>query len=126
MQMIGGGIGLLVTGFLLGEYKTMSVEKITALPIIGIVYLTIGGSVIAFSIYNWLLWSAPTTLVSTYAYITPIVAVILGVVILQETISTRLIIATIMILTAVAVVTLSSGVKSESEEYAGSLKQYRI
>ncbi|MDR1931788.1 MAG: EamA family transporter [Spirochaetales bacterium] len=108
MQMIGGGMGLLLTGFLIGEHRVFSPERISALPIIGLVYLTVGGSVIAFSIYTWLLWSAPTTLVSTYAYVTPIVAVILGALILHEPITLRLIVATIMILTAVVVVTLSS------------------
>jgi drug/metabolite transporter (DMT)-like permease len=116
MQMIGGGIGLLLTGFLIGEYRTFSLDRITALPIIGLMYLTLGGSVIAFSIYTWLLWSAPTTLVSTYAYITPIVAIILGALILHEPITLRLVVATIMILAAVLVVTLSSRDKSRCSD----------
>jgi drug/metabolite transporter (DMT)-like permease len=112
MQMICGGAGLLLTGLLIGELGDFAPEKINALPIIGLVYLTFGGSVIAFSIYTWLLWSASTILVSTYAYITPLVAVILGAIILNEVITLRLVVASLMILVAVVVVTLASGVKS--------------
>jgi drug/metabolite transporter (DMT)-like permease len=103
-----------LTGILIGELKDFSPEKISALPIIGLAYLTLGGSVLAFSIYTWLLWSAPTTLVSTYAYITPIVAVILGAVILNEAITPRLVAASIMILAAVVVVTMESMAKPRS------------
>jgi drug/metabolite transporter (DMT)-like permease len=114
MQMIAGGIGLIAVGFLLGEHRLFSPEQVSARGILGLVYLTVVGSIFSFAIYTWLLWSAPTTLVSTYAYVNPIVAVILGALILKEVVSLRLIIASAMILAAVAIVSVSSGAKPRS------------
>jgi drug/metabolite transporter (DMT)-like permease len=114
MQMIAGGLGLIVVGLILGEYWGVSPERVTVAAILGFVYLIFVGSIFSFAIYTWLLWSAPTTLVSTYAYVNPVVAVILGALILDELISLRLIIASAMILASVAVVTVSSGAKPRS------------
>ncbi|MDR1932771.1 MAG: EamA family transporter [Spirochaetales bacterium] len=109
MQMIGGGLGLILAGTLMGEPWRFQAQDVSAASIAGFVYLIIIGSLFSFAIYTWLLGVAPTPLVSTYAYVNPIVAVILGAIVLDEIISLRLIVASAMILAAIAVVTLSSG-----------------
>jgi drug/metabolite transporter (DMT)-like permease len=111
MQMIGGGLCLIITGFLTGEAGRFSLQRVTPAPVLGFLYLILVGSVFTFATYTWLLGVAPTPLVATYAYVNPVVAVILGTLVLGEPVSLRLAVASAMILAAVAVVTLSTTVK---------------
>jgi drug/metabolite transporter (DMT)-like permease len=111
MQMITAGIGLLVVSVILGEPAKFSSAEVTTASILGFVYLVTVGSLFSFAVYTWLLGVAPTPLVSTYAYVNPVVAIILGALILDEVVSLRLVIASAMILVAVAVVILSSSAK---------------
>ena len=67
-------------------------------------YLVVFGSMLAYTVYGWLLRNAPLSLVSTYAYVNPIVAVALGSLFLKEPISARTIIAAGIILVAVAII----------------------
>ena len=73
------------------------------------VYLTLVGSLLAFTTFGWLLRKAPLPLVSTYAYVNPVVAVILGAVILGETIDLRTVVAGAVILMAVALIVTARG-----------------
>ncbi|MDR3200648.1 MAG: EamA family transporter [Spirochaetales bacterium] len=109
MQMLGGGLGLVLAGILTGEPWRFHAEDVTTVSILGFAYLVVIGSIFSFAMYTWLLGVAPTPLVSTYAYVNPIVAVILGALVLGEVISLRLVIASAMIVAAIAIVTFSSG-----------------
>jgi drug/metabolite transporter (DMT)-like permease len=111
MQMITGGIGLLVVSVLIGEPARFSPAEMTTTSILSFAYLVTVGSLFSFAVYTWLLGVAPLPLVSTYAYVNPVVAIVLGALILDEVVSLRLVIASAMILVAVAVVILSSGAK---------------
>jgi drug/metabolite transporter (DMT)-like permease len=114
MQMIAGGVSLLLAGVLMGESARISFGEVTLFPVLGFVYGIFGGSLFSFALYTWLLSAAPTPLVSTYAYANPVVAVILGALVLDEAVTPRLVVASAMILAAVAVVTASSGIKPRS------------
>jgi drug/metabolite transporter (DMT)-like permease len=114
MQMIAGGISLILAGVLMGEPARLAFERVTLFPVLGFVYGIFGGSLFSYALYTWLLGAAPTPLVSTYAYANPVVAVILGALVLDEAVTPRLVVASAMILAAVAVVSASSGVKSRS------------
>lgn len=107
MQMIGGGAGLLLIGTLTGEWAGFQPSRMSGASLLGFTYLVLFGSLVGFSVYTWLIRSAPTTLVSTYAYVNPLVAVFLGAVLLGETISLRVALASVVILVSVAAVTLS-------------------
>ena len=87
--MVTGGVVLAVMGLVSGEWQTFDPAAISTDSFLAFVYLTIVGSLLAYTTYSWLLGVAPLPLVSTYAYVNPIVAVILGGLILQEPIDAR-------------------------------------
>jgi len=114
MEMLAGGIVLFAAGSLLGEIGRTNVESFSIRSLVAVAYLTVFGSIIAFTAYTWLLANAPVSTVGTYAYVNPIVAVALGAVILSEPITPRTLIATAIIIGAV--VAMVSGRPREAEE----------
>lgn len=108
-QMVTGGAVLAVMGLVTGEWRTFDLAAISRESFLAFVYLTIIGSLVAYTTYSWLLGVAPLPLVSTYAYVNPIVAVILGWLILQEPIDARTIIAGAVIVVAVVLIVTSRG-----------------
>ena len=119
MEMLAGGAALLVAGSLLGEIGRANVEEFSIHSLLAVVYLIVFGSIGAFSAYTWLLANAPLTTVSTYAYVNPIVAVALGAIILSEPITPRTLLASAIIIGAVAA--MVSGRPREDEESGPSL-----
>jgi drug/metabolite transporter (DMT)-like permease len=77
-EMLMGSIGLFVVSFLTGELKGWDPASVSMRSIYGLSYLITVGSIIGFGSYIWLLQNAPISLVATYAYVNPIVAVLLG------------------------------------------------
>ena len=71
---------------------------------LGLAYLVVAGSLIAFTAYMWLLRNAPTALVGTYAYVNPFVAVLLGTVVLGEPLGWRTLVGGGIVLAAVALI----------------------
>lgn len=109
LQMLAGA---LVTGFeslLIGEPSTFNPAAVSQESIIAVVYLILFGSMLAYTSYAWLLRNAPLSLVGTYAYVNPVVAVALGTVFLREPISARTIVASAVILAAVAIIVTARG-----------------
>jgi drug/metabolite transporter (DMT)-like permease len=78
MEMLAGGGALLLLSFLTGEFSRLDLAHISVRSLAGMVYLIIFGSWIGLTSYTWLLRVAPTPLVFTYAYVNPVVAVLLG------------------------------------------------
>ncbi|HUQ42317.1 MAG TPA: EamA family transporter [Candidatus Limnocylindrales bacterium] len=101
-QMIAGGIVLTAAGLLLGEMRGLDPSRFSTASLAGFVYLVLFGSLAAFSAYTWLLQNAPVSLVSTYAYVNPVVAVFLGTLFLSEPITPTMIAGAALILAAVA------------------------
>ncbi len=106
MQMIAGGILLALTGFLLGEHHQLDFAHITTPSRIAFIYLLICGSLIGFTAYVWLLQVSTPALVSTYAFVNPLIAVILGRVFLHEALPESVLIAAALILAAVVLLTV--------------------
>lgn len=104
MQLLLGGIMLLVLGVVTGEAARLELAHIKPLAIFSWAYLVIMGSIIGFGSYVWLLRVASPARVATYAYINPVVGVILGWALAGETISERTILATAIIIVAVMIV----------------------
>jgi drug/metabolite transporter (DMT)-like permease len=90
-------------GTLTGELGSVDLASITRESVLAVLYLLVMGSLVAFTVYGWMLRVAPLPLVATYAYVNPVVAVILGAIILNEPIDLRTIIAGAIIVTSVAV-----------------------
>jgi drug/metabolite transporter (DMT)-like permease len=105
VEMLAGGALLLVAGTLLGEWPTLNVHAISARSLLGLAFLIVFGSLVAFSAYIWVLRAASTSLVSTYAYVNPIVAVLLGWAFAGEALSVRTLLAAAVILAGVVIIT---------------------
>lgn len=109
VQMVCGGLVLAAAAALSGELATFHVSTVSSESLTAIVYLTIVGSLLAFTVYGWLLRVAPLPLIATYAYVNPIVAVILGAIILGEPIEPRTVLAGGVIVAAVALIVTARG-----------------
>ena len=92
---------------LTGEWDQLNLAGITWQSVAGLFYLVIFGSLVGFGSYTWLLRNAPTTLVSTYAYVNPMVAIIIGNLLAQEPLTARVLIAAAVIIGAVVIITLT-------------------
>jgi drug/metabolite transporter (DMT)-like permease len=115
MEMLVGGAGLLLLGTLSGEWGRVDLGAVSARSLLSLGYLIIFGSLVGFAAYTWLLRVAPTALVSTYAYVNPLVAILLGNLLAQEPLTARVLIATAIILGAVAVITMNQPAKNKAE-----------
>jgi drug/metabolite transporter (DMT)-like permease len=104
MQMLAGGILLGVAGLLTGEAGHVHVGAVSTKSALSVAYLIVFGSLIGFSAYAWLIRNARTSLVSTYAYVNPVVAVLLGAAFASEPITARTLIAGAIILSGVALI----------------------
>jgi drug/metabolite transporter (DMT)-like permease len=101
-EMAFGAVFLILGGALSGEHVVPTAAPASAWAALG--YLVIFGSVIAFTAYVWVLDAAPISLVSTYAYVNPVVAVLLGWLVLAEPITPAILLGGALVLTAVALV----------------------
>ena len=109
LQMVVGGAVLAVMGTLTGELGRLDIAAISTRSALAVVYLLVLGSLVAFTVYGWMLRVAPLPLVATYAYVNPIIAVILGSIILSEPIDARTVVAGAVIVGAVALIVTSRG-----------------
>lgn len=107
MEMLCGSGALIVAGSLTGEWVNFHPAAVSGASLLGLGYLVIFGSIVGFSAYTWLFRAAPTSLVSTYAYVNPIVAIILSGLVGSEPITPRILLAAAIILGAVAMITLT-------------------
>jgi drug/metabolite transporter (DMT)-like permease len=122
MEMLAGGALLLVAGLVTGEASRLNVGGFSTPSLLAMAYLTIFGSIVAFTAYVWLLKHVPATKVATYTYVNPVFAVVLGWLILSETITVTTIAAVIIIILAVILITASgpnkAPVRRETNEHA--------
>jgi drug/metabolite transporter (DMT)-like permease len=109
IEMVGGGAALLALSGATGEFRHLELARISAQSWWGWVYLIIFGSLVAFSAYIWLVRNVSLTLSSTYAFVNPVVAVLLGWAIAGEALTVRTAVAAGLIVTAVVLITMSHG-----------------
>jgi drug/metabolite transporter (DMT)-like permease len=101
MEMLAGGGALLIAGVMLGEVGQTDLAAFSTESVVALLYLIVFGSIVAFTAYTWLLANVPISVVATYAYVNPVVAVALGAVLLSEPITVRTLIAAVVIIGAV-------------------------
>ena len=115
--LVSAGLAALCGGVLLTSVSAASGElgdaRFSADSLLAVGYLVVAGTLIGFSAYVWLLRAAPTSLVSTYAYVNPIVAVALGWALLGEEITVQMLVAGSAVLVSVALIVRSSGAALE-------------
>ena len=105
MQLLIGGGLLLLVGTFSGEWPVMLANPISTQALLSLVYLIVVGSVITFSAYNWLLRVVSPASVATYAYVNPIVAVLLGWLLAGERLTLQTLFGAAIIVAAVVVIT---------------------
>ncbi len=104
MEMLAGGVLLGILGIAIGEAGRIQWALISLDSLLALAYLIVFGALVGFSAYLWLLRVAPTSLVSTYAFVNPVVAVLLGWVIRGEPLTLRTVLAGGVIVAAVALI----------------------
>lgn len=104
-QMLTGGAMLTIAAALFGELKGFSIRTISPEVWGALAYLIFAGSIIAFTAYVWLLHHESPTKVGTYAYVNPVVAVVLGYFLGGEALGARTVLGTSLVLVSVIVIT---------------------
>jgi len=104
-QMLAGGLLLLVTAALLGEFRGFHMQAVSRGAWLALAYLIVAGSIVGFTAYVWLLHHESPTKVGTYAYVNPVVAVLVGYFLGGEAIGPRTIVGTLLVLVSVVVIT---------------------
>jgi drug/metabolite transporter (DMT)-like permease len=107
MEMLWAGVLFGVWSLASGELGRVHWQGISRASWLALLYLIVFGSLVGFSAYVWLLRSAPLSLVSTYAYVNPVVAVVLGAIFIGEALTPRVLIAGSIILAAVALIVVA-------------------
>jgi drug/metabolite transporter (DMT)-like permease len=113
-QMVCGGLLLMLVGLLVGELKDFHPEKITALSLGAFAYLVLVGAIIGYTAYFWLLRNCEPGKVATYAYINPVVAVLLGALFAHEVVTLRTLLAAVLIIGSVALIITVQQLKSKA------------
>ena len=106
-QMLAGGLFLGVAAELLGEVHGFDPAAVSPRAWLSLVYLIVPGSIIAFTAYVWLLHHESPTKVGTYAYVNPVVAVLLGHFVAGEALDMRTLLGTVCVLISVVVITMT-------------------
>jgi drug/metabolite transporter (DMT)-like permease len=108
-QMVTGGLVLFAMALIAGEPARLDLPAVSVPSVLAFLYLLIVGSLLAFTVFGWMLRVAPLPLVTTYAYVNPVVAVILGVLILGEALDPRTVLAGAVIVIGVALIVTARG-----------------
>ncbi len=104
-QMLCGGVFLTITAGGMGEFHRFHPLQVSRAAWIALAYLVVFGSIIAFTAYVWLIHHESPTRVGTYAYVNPVVAVILGYFFAGEAIGPRTLLGTLLVLVSVVIIT---------------------
>lgn len=104
MEMLAGSVGLFLVSTFSGEWQSFNYSAVTLRSWMGLLYLIVAGSLGGFVAYTWLLRNAPISLVATYAYVNPLVAILLGYWFAQEDITARVLVAALIIIGSVVLI----------------------
>src|SRR5262249_36936507 len=104
-QMLAGGVQLAVAAALLGEFRNFRPWEVSRAAWLALAYLTVAGSIVGFTAYVWLIHRESPTKVGTYAYVNPVVAVLVGYFLGGEELGPRTIVGSACVLASVVVIT---------------------
>jgi drug/metabolite transporter (DMT)-like permease len=113
--MICGGLLLLFAGIATGELRDIHPSSVSTKSLGSFVYLVIIGAVVGYTAYIWLLRHCEPAKVATYAYVNPIVAVLLGALFAGETVTMRMLIAAAFIIGSVALLITAQQLRARVE-----------
>ena len=106
-QMVAGGVLLAITAAGLGEFRGFHPETVSRAAWLSLIYLIVAGSIIGFTAYVWLIHHESPTKVGTYAYVNPMVAVLIGYFLGGEALGLRAILGALFVLASVVVITMT-------------------
>jgi drug/metabolite transporter (DMT)-like permease len=118
LEMTIGGVGSILVGLAIGEAAHVRVDAITAASLGGMLWLIVGGAMIGYSAFAYAVRTLPTPTVATYGYVNPVVAVILGAIVLREPVTWRLLAGGAAVVASV--VLILAGNRRTSEEVAAT------
>jgi drug/metabolite transporter (DMT)-like permease len=104
IEMLAGSAGLYLASLVTGEWKTFNLAAISQNSLMGLLYLMVFGTLIGFVAYTWLLRNAPISLVSTYAYVNPLVAILLGNWLAMESLNWQVVFSAVIIIGSVVLI----------------------
>ena len=104
MELVTGGLGCFVVGLAIGEGSDLHLNAVPARSWLALAYLVVFGSMLGYTAYVWLLKNARLSLVTTYAYVNPLVAVALGAIFVNEALTVRTLLASVAIVAGVALI----------------------
>jgi drug/metabolite transporter (DMT)-like permease len=110
-QMLVGGVMLAITSAGFGEFREFHPEAVSRAAWISLAYLIVAGSIVAFTAYVWLVQHESPTKVGTYAYVNPVVAVLLGYFFGGEALGARTVVGTVCVLASVVLITTTPAKK---------------
>jgi len=122
-QMLAGGILLAATAAMFGEFRGFHISAVSRGAWFALAYLIVAGSIIGFTAYVWLIHHESPTKVGTYAYVNPVVAVIVGYFLGGETVGPRTVLGTLLVLVSVVVITTTRSKKAVSPPLPSSLQE---
>lgn len=114
-QMISGSVSLLLVGIIRGEWSTFDPAAVSYNSLFGLAYLIVFGSLVGFTAYSWLLRNARPSMVATYAYVNPVIAVLLGWLIAGESMTGQMLIGAGIIVGSVVLITSQNKAVDEPE-----------
>ena len=114
-QMLSGGVMLFVASAALGEFRGFRFAAVSGKAWFALAYLIVAGSIVGFTAYVWLIHRESPTKVGTYAYVNPVVAVIVGYFLGGEALGARTILGTLLVLVSVLVITTARAKKPVAE-----------
>ena len=104
MQQSIGGAVLFAISWLTGELESFGPSEVSTISITAALWLIISGSVVGFAAYNWLLENVSTSLVSTYTFVNPVIAVLLGTLVVGEPFSRMMLVGAALVIVSVIVI----------------------
>jgi drug/metabolite transporter (DMT)-like permease len=125
-QMLAGGILLAVTAAVFGEFRGFHISAVSRGAWFALAYLIVAGSIVGFTAYVWLIHHESPTKVGTYAYVNPVVAVIVGYFLGGETVGPRTVLGTLLVLVSVVVITTTRSAKPVAPPVPNSLQEELI
>ncbi|MGI8498339.1 MAG: drug/metabolite exporter YedA [Gemmatimonadaceae bacterium] len=118
MEMLAGGALLILAGIAAGEPSRLHLDSVSLRSLLALLYLITFGAIVGFTAYTYMLKMSTPAKVSTYAYVNPVVAVLLGWMFAAEPVTPRMLVASAIIVAAVALITLGQSSPRQTDARA--------
>ena len=123
-QMLAGGVLLTLAAGLLGEFRGFHIQAVSRGSWLALAYLIVAGSIVGFTAYVWLIHHESPTKVGTYAYVNPVVAVLIGHFLGGEALGPRTIAGTLLVLMSVLVITTTPAKRTKASAPVNDAREF--